>query len=29
MSKPEHLLENVKVLEIPPVEREKFLTLFK
>ncbi|AAC06627.1 aldo/keto reductase [Aquifex aeolicus] len=29
MSKTQHLLENIKVLEIPPVEREKFLTLFK
>ncbi|HID66560.1 MAG TPA: aldo/keto reductase [Aquificaceae bacterium] len=29
MSKIEHLLENLKVLELSPLEREKFLTLFK
>ncbi|GAB6065708.1 aldo/keto reductase [Aquifex pyrophilus] len=29
MSRKEHLLENLKVLEIPPVERDKFLKLFK
>ena len=29
MSRKEHLLENLKVLEIPPVEKDKFLKLFK